>query len=59
MTAVDRLGFHVRSRIAEGMPGARMVFRQEVRDETEARSILLEMVKQSRSQGRWKAETSF
>jgi heme iron utilization protein len=50
MTAVDRLGFHVRLKTAEGMRGARIAFLQEVRDVTETRKILVEMVRQARSQ---------
>jgi putative heme iron utilization protein len=50
MTAVDRLGFHVRLKTAEGMRGARIAFLQEVRDATETRKVLVEMVKQARSQ---------
>ena len=50
MTAVDRLGFHVRLKTAEGMRGARIAFLQEVRDVTETRKILVEMVRQTRSQ---------
>ncbi len=52
MTAVDRLGFHVRLKTAEGMRGARIAFLQEVRDATETRKVLVEMVKQARSQAR-------
>ncbi len=50
MTAVDRLGFHVRLKTAEGMRGVRIAFLQEVRDVTETRKILVEMVRQARSQ---------
>jgi heme iron utilization protein len=50
ITAVDRLGFHVRLKTAEGMRGARIAFLQEVRDATETRKVLVEMVKQARSQ---------
>src|SRR6266513_1037794 len=42
ITAVDRLGFHVRLKTAEGMSGARIAFLQEVRDVTETRKILVE-----------------
>ena len=49
MTAVDRLGFHVRLKTADGMRGARIGFPQEVRDATETRKVLIEMVKQARS----------
>ena len=52
MTAVDRLGFHVRLKTSEGMRGARIAFLQEVRDATETRKVLVEMVKQARSQAK-------
>jgi len=52
MTAVDRLGFHVRLKTAEGMRGARIAFLQEVGDATETRKVLVEMVKQARSQAK-------
>jgi putative heme iron utilization protein len=52
MTAVDRLGFHVRLKTAEGMRGARIAFLQEVRDGTETRKVLVEMVNQARSQAK-------
>jgi putative heme iron utilization protein len=52
MTAVDRLGFHVRLKTAEGMRSARIAFLQEVRDVTETRKVLVEMVKQARSQAK-------
>lgn len=52
MTAVDRLGFHVRLNTAEGMRGARVAFLQEVRDATETRKVLVEMVREARSQAK-------
>jgi heme iron utilization protein len=48
MTALDRLGFHVRLKTAEGMRGARIAFLREVRDATETRKVLVEMVQQAR-----------
>jgi heme iron utilization protein len=48
MTAVDRLGFHVRMKTAEGMKGARIAFLNEVRTPGETRKILVEMVQQAR-----------
>jgi heme iron utilization protein len=48
MTAVDRLGFHVRLKTAEGMKGARIAFLREVRDPGQARKVLAEMVQQAR-----------
>ena len=47
MTAVDRLGFHVRLETAEGMRGARIAFTREVRDHGQVREVLVEMVKQA------------
>jgi putative heme iron utilization protein len=48
MTAVDRLGFHVRLKTADGLRGARIAFLREARSAAEARNVLIEMVKQSR-----------
>jgi hypothetical protein len=48
MTAVDRLGFHVRLKTAEGMKGARIAFLNEVHTPAETRKILVEMVRQAR-----------
>ncbi|MGA2375071.1 MAG: DUF2470 domain-containing protein [Candidatus Sulfotelmatobacter sp.] len=48
MTAVDRLGFHVRLKTFEGMKGARIAFSQEVRDPGQARKVLVGMVQQAR-----------
>ncbi|HTS07783.1 MAG TPA: DUF2470 domain-containing protein [Candidatus Eisenbacteria bacterium] len=50
MTAVDRLGFHVRLKTAEGMRGARIAFMREVSSQGETRKVLVEMVQQARSQ---------
>jgi putative heme iron utilization protein len=50
MTAVDRLGFHVRLKTNDGMRGARIAFLREARDPAMTRSILVEMVRQARSQ---------
>ncbi len=44
MTAVDRLGFHVRLKTADGMRGARIAFPREVSSAAETRSVLIEMV---------------
>ena len=52
MTAVDRLGFHVRLKTPEGMRGARIAFLQEVRDAMETRKVLVEMVNQASSQAK-------
>jgi putative heme iron utilization protein len=48
MTAVDRVGFHVRLKTPEGMKGARIAFLREVRDPGQARKVLVEMVQQAR-----------
>jgi hypothetical protein len=45
MTSVDRLGFHLRLKTAEGMRGARIAFLREVRSPEETRSVLVEMVR--------------
>lgn len=48
MTAVDRLGFHVRLKTTEGMKGARVAFLREVNTSEETRKVLVEMVQQAR-----------
>ena len=50
MTAVDRLGFHVRLTTAEGMKGVRMAFPRQVSNRDEIRKVLVEMVQQARQQ---------
>jgi heme iron utilization protein len=50
MTAVDRLGFQVRLKTQEGMRGARIAFLREVSDAAETRKVLVEMMRQARSQ---------
>ena len=50
MTSVDRLGFHVRLKTSEGMRGVRIAFSREVRNATEARKVLVEMVQRGRKQ---------
>ena len=52
MTAVDRLGFHVRLKTAKGMRGARIALLHEVRDATESRKVWAEMTQQARSQAK-------
>lgn len=49
MTAVDRLGFHLRLKTAEGMKGVRIPFSREARSAEETRTILVEMVRAQRS----------
>jgi len=49
MTAVDRLGFHLRLTTPDGMKGARIAFSREARTAQQAREVLVEMVKEARS----------
>jgi len=49
MTAVDRLGFHVRMQTRDGIRGARIAFLREVSCSAETRKILAAMVQQARS----------
>jgi len=48
MTSVDRLGFHVRIKTPDGLRGARIAFLREVRNPEEARSVVVDMVAESR-----------
>jgi putative heme iron utilization protein len=48
MTAVDRLGFHVRLKTREGIRGSRIAFPREVRSSAETRTVLVEMVRSAR-----------
>jgi hypothetical protein len=49
MTAVDRLGFHMRLKTTDGMRGARVAFLRQVSNPMETRKVLVEMVQQARS----------
>ena len=49
MTAVDRLGFHVRVKTPDGLRGARIAFLRAVSNPAETRKVLMEMVQQARS----------
>ncbi len=49
MTAVDRLGFHVRLKTQDGMRGARIAFSREVSNPAETRKVVVEMVQRARS----------
>jgi hypothetical protein len=49
MTAVDRLGFHVRLKTQDGMRGVRIAFPREVRNSGETRNAFVEMVRQARA----------
>ena len=48
LTAVDRLGFHLRLKTQDGMKGVRIAFLREVRDPAQAREVFVEMVRQAR-----------
>lgn len=48
MTAVDRLGFHLRLRSGDRIHGRRVAFLREVRNSEAARDVLTEMVRQAR-----------
>lgn len=52
MTAVDRLGFHLRLRTGERARGVRIAFAREARSPQEARAVLVEMVQFARGLGR-------
>jgi heme iron utilization protein len=45
MTAVDRLGFHVRLKTGDRIHGRRIAFPREVKDRNEVRAVLIEMVR--------------
>jgi putative heme iron utilization protein len=45
MTAVDRLGFHVRLKTGDRVHGRRIPFPREVRDRNDARAVFVEMVR--------------
>ena len=51
MTAVDRLGFHLRLLSGERSHGARIAFPREVRDRVEVREVLVGMVRAARGVG--------
>jgi len=48
MTAVDRLGFHVRLKSGDRVHGSRIAFPREVRSADEARQVLIEMARAAR-----------
>jgi heme iron utilization protein len=50
MTAVDRLGFHVRLKTPDGVRGARIAFLREAVNPIETRKVLVEMVQKARRQ---------
>jgi heme iron utilization protein len=49
MTAVDRLGFHLRLKTGDGVRGRRVAFLREVSNKDEARTVLVEMAREARS----------
>jgi putative heme iron utilization protein len=49
MTAVDRLGFHLRLKSGDRIYGRRIAFIREVANKDDARSVLVEMVRQART----------
>ncbi len=50
MTSVDRLGFHLRLKTAEGMKGTRIGFPREVTTPLATREVLVEMVQSARKE---------
>ena len=48
MTAIDRLGFHLRLKTQEGVKGTRVAFSREVSNPAETREVIIEMVQQAR-----------
>jgi putative heme iron utilization protein len=49
MTAVDRLGFHLRLKSGDRVYGRRVAFIREVASRDDARSVLVEMVRRTRA----------
>jgi len=49
MTAVDRLGFHLRLKTEDRVHGRRVAFLREVGNKDEARAVLVEMVREARA----------
>jgi len=49
MTAVDRLGFHLRLRSGDRVHGRRVAFLREATTSEAARAVLIEMVRQARA----------
>jgi hypothetical protein len=50
MTGIDRMGFRVRARAGDRLQGLRINFPREVRTPLEARTVLVEMVREAREQ---------
>ncbi len=51
MTAVDRLGFHLRLKSGDRIHGRRVAFPREVKSREDARAVFVEMVGQAKSGG--------
>ena len=49
ITAVDRLGFHLRLKSGDRVHGHRVAFLREVKNTEEARAAFVEMVRQAKS----------
>jgi heme iron utilization protein len=49
MTAVDRLGFHLRLKSGDRVYGRRIAFIREVANREDARTVFVEMVRQART----------
>jgi heme iron utilization protein len=49
ITAVDRLGFHLRLKSGDRIHGRRVAFLREVKDPEDARTVFVEMVRQAKS----------
>jgi putative heme iron utilization protein len=49
MTAIDRMGFRVRARTGDRLQGLRINFPREVRTPMDARTVLVEMVREART----------
>jgi putative heme iron utilization protein len=49
MTAVDRLGFHLRLKTGDRVHGRRVAFPREAASKDEARAVLVEMVREART----------
>jgi putative heme iron utilization protein len=49
MTAVDRLGFHLRLKSGDRIHGRRVAFPREVRDRENARAVFVEMLRQAKA----------
>jgi putative heme iron utilization protein len=45
LTAIDRLGFHVRLKTGDRLHGLRIAFPREVKDTNEVRSVFIEMIR--------------